>query len=42
MEDYPRNLTEFETRFASKQACREYLFAEQRQIGQWIAAQGAP
>jgi transposase-like protein len=26
MEDYPRNLTEFETRFATEEACREYLF----------------
>ena len=26
MEDYPRNLTEFEARFASEQDCREYLF----------------
>ena len=25
MEDYPRNLAEFEARFASEQACREYL-----------------
>ena len=25
MEDYPRNLAEFETRFAGEQACREYL-----------------
>lgn len=27
MEDYPRNLTEFEERFASDQACRDYLFS---------------
>jgi hypothetical protein len=26
MEDYPRNLREFEARFATEQACREYLF----------------
>jgi len=26
MEDYPRNLMEFESRFASEEACREYLF----------------
>ncbi|MCZ6539613.1 MAG: transposase, partial [Chloroflexi bacterium] len=26
MEDYPRNLTEFEARFTSEAACREYLF----------------
>ena len=26
MEDYPRNLTEFEARFASEEDCREYLF----------------
>ena len=26
MEDYPRNLTEFEARFGSEEACREYLF----------------
>ena len=26
MEDYPRNLTEFEARFSSEEACREYLF----------------
>lgn len=26
MEDYPRNLTEFEARFASEETCREYLF----------------
>jgi transposase-like protein/ribosomal protein L37AE/L43A len=26
VEDYPRNLTEFETRFASEEACRQYLF----------------
>lgn len=26
MEDYPRTLTEFEARFRSEQACREYLF----------------
>lgn len=25
MEDYPRSILEFETRFASEQACREYL-----------------
>ena len=25
MEDYPRNLAEFEARFATEQACREYL-----------------
>ncbi len=27
MEDYPKTLTEFERRFSSDQACREYLFA---------------
>ena len=27
MEDYPRALMEFERRFATEQACREYLFA---------------
>jgi len=27
MEDYPRNLAEFEKRFANDQACREYLFS---------------
>jgi len=26
MEDYPRSLTEFEARFSSEEACREYLF----------------
>ena len=26
MEDYPRNLTEFEARFGSEEDCREYLF----------------
>ena len=26
MEDYPRNLTEFEARFATEEACRDYLF----------------
>lgn len=26
MEDYPRNLTEFEARFSSDEGCREYLF----------------
>ena len=26
MEDYPRNLTEFEARFHSVEACRQYLF----------------
>ena len=26
MEDYPQNLTEFEARFSSEEACREYLF----------------
>jgi len=26
MEEYPRNLTDFEARFATEQACREYLF----------------
>jgi transposase-like protein len=26
MEDYPRNLREFEARFATEQACRDYLF----------------
>ena len=26
MEDYPRNLMEFEARFATEQACRDYLF----------------
>ena len=25
MEDYPRNLREFDRRFASEEACREYL-----------------
>jgi hypothetical protein len=25
MEDYPKDLLEFETRFASEEACREYL-----------------
>ena len=27
MEDYPRTLMKFERRFATDQACREYLFA---------------
>ena len=27
MEDYPRDLLEFESRFATEQACRDYLFA---------------
>jgi transposase-like protein len=27
MEDYPLNLSEFEQRFATEQACREYLFS---------------
>ena len=27
MEDYPRNLTELEERFATEQACRDYLFS---------------
>ena len=27
MEDYPQTLTEFEARFATEQACRDYLFA---------------
>ena len=26
MEDYPRNLAEFEARFATEEACRDYLF----------------
>ena len=26
MEDYPQNLPEFEARFSSEEACREYLF----------------
>jgi len=26
MEDYPRNLAEFEARFATDEACRDYLF----------------
>ena len=26
MEDYPRDLTEFEARFATEEACRQYLF----------------
>jgi hypothetical protein len=26
MEDYPRTLLEFERRFASEEACRQYLF----------------
>ena len=26
MEDYPQNLPEFESRFSSEEACREYLF----------------
>jgi transposase-like protein len=26
MEDYPRDLTEFEARFSTEEACREYLF----------------
>ncbi|HVO64651.1 MAG TPA: IS1595 family transposase, partial [Terriglobales bacterium] len=25
MEDYPRNLKEFDLRFAAEEACREYL-----------------
>ncbi len=25
MEDYPQNLTEFEARFSSEEACQEYL-----------------
>jgi len=25
MEDYPRNLKEFDARFGSEEACREYL-----------------
>ncbi len=27
MEDYPRDLLEFEVRFASEEACRDYLSA---------------
>jgi transposase-like protein len=27
MEDYPKTILEFETRFASEEACRDYLFA---------------
>ena len=27
MEDYPRDLLEFESRFATEEACRDYLFA---------------
>ncbi|NUO10404.1 MAG: transposase, partial [Candidatus Brocadia sp.] len=26
MEDYPKTLTEFETRFSTEQDCRDYLF----------------
>jgi hypothetical protein len=26
MDDYPRNLTDFDARFATEQACRDYLF----------------
>lgn len=26
MEDYPRDLSEFEARFATEEACRQYLF----------------
>ncbi len=26
MEDYPRNVTEFDARFGTEEACREYLF----------------
>lgn len=26
MEDYPRDLTQFEARFATEEACRQYLF----------------
>src|SRR5437016_12707132 len=26
MEDYPRNLTEFDARLGTEEACREYLF----------------
>jgi hypothetical protein len=26
MEDYPRSMSEFETRFVSEQACRDYPF----------------
>jgi hypothetical protein len=26
MEEYPRNLSEFESQFATEQACRDYLF----------------
>src|ERR1035441_220931 len=26
VEDYPRNLREFDTRFSSEEGCREYLF----------------
>ena len=33
MEDDPRNLTEFETRFGSEEACREYLFQLRRPEG---------
>jgi hypothetical protein len=27
VEDYPRDLLEFEARFATEEACRDYLFA---------------
>ncbi len=33
MEDYPRNLTELEERFATEEACREYLFRLRRPDG---------
>ena len=34
MEDYPRDLTEFEERFATEEACRQYLFCLRWPSGQ--------
>ena len=32
MEDYPRTLEEFEGRFGTEQACREYLMQLRRRV----------
>ncbi len=40
MEDYPKTILEFETRFASEQACREYLLP--RVLGVLALAGGVP
>jgi len=42
MEDYPRNLSEFENRFSNEAACREYLFKQRWPEGFVCSRCGAP